>query len=151
VATKLILPNQVKVGDYWADVNLSNMVMTLYNYDQVIMATYISPGISDTPTITGTYNVWLKSKKDGMKSAADTIYHQYDLADVPWVMYYYGSYAIHGAYWHDNFGAKRSAGCTNATQGDAKYIFDITNPKIGEADLIRPTLDNPGMLVNNHY
>jgi len=151
VTAKLILPKQVKTGDYWVDVNLSNMVMALYKSDQVIMATYVSIGINDTPTITGTYNVWLKYKKDGMKSAVGTIYHQYDLADVPWVMYYYGPYSIHGTYWHDNFGAKKSAGCTNATQGDAKYIFDLTGPKIGEEDLIRPTLDNAGMLVNNHY
>lgn len=151
VATKLILPKQVKAGDYWVDVNLSNMVMTLYKYDQVIMATYISIGISDTPTIIGTYNVWLKYKKTEMKSTADTIHHQYDLADVPWVMYYHGSYSIHGTYWHDNFGTKKSAGCTNATQGDAKYIFDLTGPKIGEGNSIRSTLDNIGMVVNNHY
>jgi lipoprotein-anchoring transpeptidase ErfK/SrfK len=99
----------------------------------------------------GTYNVWLKYKKTEMKSAANTIHHQYDLADVPWVMYYYGSYSIHGTYWHDNFGAQKSAGCTNATQGDAKYIFDLTGPKIGAEDSIRSTLDNPGLLVNNHY
>lgn len=151
VATKLILPKQVNIGDYWVDVNLKSMVMTLYKYNQVIMATYISIGIDDTPTVVGTYNVWLKYKMDGMKSVVGTIYHQYDLANVPWVMYYYGSYSIHGTYWHDNFGTQKSAGCTNATQGDAKYIFDLTGPKIGENDLIRSTPDNTGVLVNNHY
>ena len=144
IVTKLILPKQVKIGDYWVDVNLRNMVMTLYSYDQVIMATYVSIGIDDTPTIIGSYNVWLKYTKDGMKSAVNTIHHHYDLANVPWVMYYYGSYSIHGTYWHDNFGTKKSAGCTNATQGDSKYIFDLTGPKIGEGESIRPTLDNPG-------
>lgn len=151
IVTKLILPKQVKIGDYWVDVNLRNMVMTLYSYDQVIMATYVSIGIDDTPTIIGSYNVWLKYTKDGMKSAVNTIHHQYDLANVPWVMYYYGSYSIHGTYWHDNFGTKKSAGCTNATQGDSKYIFDLTGPKIGEGESIRPTLDNPGVLINNHF
>jgi hypothetical protein len=151
IATKLILPKQVKIGDYWVDVNLKNMVMTLYKYDQAIMATYTSIGIDDTPTIIGTYNVWLKYTKTEMKSAVNTIHHQYDLANVPWVMYYYGSYSIHGTYWHDNFGAQKSAGCTNATQGDAKYIFDLTGPKIIEGESIRPTLNNPGVLVNNHF
>ncbi|HZJ40669.1 MAG TPA: L,D-transpeptidase [Candidatus Saccharimonadales bacterium] len=151
VATELILPKSVKNGDYWVDVNLRTMVMALYKYDQVVMATYISIGIDDTPTIIGAYNVWLKYQKTGMKSAAGTIHHQYNLADVPWVMYYYGSYSIHGTYWHDNFGAKKSAGCTNATQGDAKYIFDLTGPKIEEGYSIRSTPDNPGVLVNNHF
>jgi lipoprotein-anchoring transpeptidase ErfK/SrfK len=39
-------------------------------------------------------------------------------------MYYSGSLAVHGTYWHDKFGTPQSAGCTNLTQGDAKFIFD---------------------------
>ena len=86
-----------------------------------------------------------------MRSDVGVVLHKYNLADVPWVMYYKGSYSIHGTYWHDNFGDARSAGCTNATQGDAKYIFDLTSPVLGNLDLVRSTADNPGILINNHY
>ncbi|MEI7620096.1 MAG: L,D-transpeptidase family protein [Candidatus Falkowbacteria bacterium] len=148
---KLVIPTKVKTGDYWMDVNISKKVLTLYKYDQVVMSTYISVGHKDTPTIIGTYNVWLKMKKTRMTGAPPLATHEYDLPDVPWVMYYKGSYSVHGTYWHDDFGSARSSGCTNVTQGDAKLLFDLTNPKIGNVNSIRPTVSNPGVVINNHY
>jgi lipoprotein-anchoring transpeptidase ErfK/SrfK len=115
------------------------------------MATYIAVGDVKSPTISGAYNVWLKMKKTRMTGAPPLATHVYDLPDVPWVMYYKGSYSVHGTYWHDNFGSQRSAGCTNVTQGDAKFIFDLVNPVIGNLDSIRSTAENPGTVVNNHY
>ncbi len=76
----------------------------------------------------------------------------YNLANVPYTMYYYGSYGIHGTYWHDKFGTRQSSGCTNLTQGDAKYIFDLTGPKL--TDGLRSvwfSADNMGTVVYNHY
>ena len=32
----------------------------------------------------------------------------YSIEDVPWVMYFQGSYALHGAFWHDTFGKMRA-------------------------------------------
>jgi len=148
---KLIIPTKVKVGDYWVDVNISRKVLTLYKYDQPVMATYIAVGHRESPTIVGAYNVWYKTKKTRMQGAPPLATHVYDLPDVPWVMYYRGSYSIHGTYWHDDFGTQRSAGCTNITQGDAKFIFDLTGPKAGEQNSVWPTAANPGVLINNHY
>jgi lipoprotein-anchoring transpeptidase ErfK/SrfK len=149
--TKTIRPLAVKAGDYWVDVNITKKVLTLYKYDQAVMATYIAIGVKETPTIIGTYNVWFKVKKIRMKGDPPVATHSYDLADVPWVMFYKGSYSIHGTYWHDAFGTQRSAGCTNVTQGDAKYIFDLTDPKMGNLDSVFSTPENPGMLIYNHY
>ena len=39
--------------------------------------------------------------------------HEFELRDVPWVMYFSSGYALHGAYWHDAFGRARSHGCVN--------------------------------------
>jgi len=148
---ELVIPTKVKPGDYWVDVDISKKVLVLYKYDQVVMATYISVGMKETPTIFGVYNVWLKMKKTRMTGAPPIATHAYDLPDVPWVMYYQGSYSIHGTYWHDDFGTQRSAGCTNITQGDAKFIFDLTGPKIGDQNSIRSTVGNPGVIISNHY
>lgn len=138
-------------GDYWTDINLTKKVLTLFKDDQPVMATYISGGLPASPTIIGTYNVWLKLDKTRMRGAPPLTTHAYDLPDVPWVMYYKGSYSIHGTYWHDNFGTQRSAGCTNMTQGDAKFIFDLTKPDMKGEESIRSSLENTGMVVNNHY
>ena len=85
-----------------------------------------------------------------MHGAPPKATHYYDLKDVPWTMYYEGSYAVHGAYWHDEFGVKKSSGCTNMTIGDAKFIFDLVGP-VGAAEKVRFSKNNPGTVVNNHY
>ena len=49
----------------------------------------------------------------------------YNVPDVPWVMYFTGvGHAIHGAYWHNNFGAVMSHGCVNLPVGFAAFLYD---------------------------
>ena len=48
----------------------------------------------------------------------------YSLEEVPWVMYFDGSRALHGEYWHDALGFKRSHGCVNLAPSDARWLFD---------------------------
>ena len=38
---------------------------------------------------------------------------RYSLLDVPFVQYFHKGFALHGTYWHDEFGRKRSHGCVN--------------------------------------
>jgi hypothetical protein len=66
-------------------------------------------------------------------------------------MFYNNDYAIHGTYWHDNFGTPQSAGCTNMTQGDAQYIFENTLPVIPKGKIGGFSKDlGPGTVVHNH-
>lgn len=146
----VIPPSEIKENDYWIDVDMTNKILTVYRFDATVFITYISLGRLDAPTVTGTYHVWLKAKKDDMRSQPLST-HPYDLADVPWVMYYYKSFSVHGTYWHDNFGSRVSSGCTNATQGDSKYLFYLTSPTVGDINEVRASSTNPGVLVNNHY
>jgi len=48
----------------------------------------------------------------------------YDLANVPWTMFFYAGYAIHGTYWHNNFGHPMSHGCVNMTTTEAKWLYE---------------------------
>jgi hypothetical protein len=57
----------------------------------------------------------------------------YSIDDVPWVMYFNGGYALHGAFWHDRFGAERSHGCVNLAPEDAKTVFNWTDPPLPPA------------------
>ena len=45
-------------------------------------------------------------------------------------MYFKGGYAIHGAYWHDDFGRPRSHGCINLAPIDARYVFRWSLPDV---------------------
>jgi lipoprotein-anchoring transpeptidase ErfK/SrfK len=57
----------------------------------------------------------------GLAGSADYYY----LPDVPHVMYFYtGGYAIHGTYWHSNFGYPMSHGCVNLSESAAAWVYN---------------------------
>lgn len=145
------IPENVAAGEYWIDVDLTKRILTLFQDDKPVFATYVATGRPGNPTLTGTYKIWYKLEKTRMHGGPPTVSYYYNLPNVPYVMYYRGSYAVHGTYWHDKFGSRQSAGCTNLTQGDAKFIFDLVNPKIPDsAKAARSSPDNPGTVVYNH-
>ncbi|MGL4648187.1 MAG: LysM peptidoglycan-binding domain-containing protein, partial [Caldilineaceae bacterium] len=106
-------PNGVR----WIEVNLSNQTLTAWQGDVAVLYTSISSGLSATPTVTGRFNIGVKYDSQRMTGPG------YDLPGVPWVMYFYGSYAIHGAYWHNNFGVPMSRGCVNTPIPDAEFLY----------------------------
>jgi hypothetical protein len=65
---------------------------------------------------------------DGDGTAAGDL--PYSIEDVPYVMYFEGSYALHGAFWHRNYGVRMSHGCINLAPLDAKYLFFFTDPPV---------------------
>jgi hypothetical protein len=150
--TTFDIPKTVKQGEYWIDVNIAEKILTLFAYDKPIFATYVATGKPANPTITGAYRVWYKLAKKRMQGGPPVVDHYYDLPNVPWVMFYKSGYAIHGTYWHDKFGTQQSAGCTNVTQGDAKFIFEKTMPiLLDNTNFVFSSDDNPGTVIHNHY
>lgn len=149
---KFTVPENVKEDEYWIDVDLTKKIITLFSYDNPIFSSYVSPGREENSTITGIFKIWYKIKKIRMQGGPPLHDYKYDLADVPSVLFYEDSYAIHGTYWHDKFGTLQSAGCTNLTQGDAAFIFDKVNPKFNpDEESVFSSKNNPGTVVNNHY
>lgn len=121
-----LMPSGVKVnptaappdGKRWIEVNLSAQTLTAWQGDVAVMHTYISSGRAPTPTVTGHFKIGRKYSSQRMVGP------DYDLPGVPWVMYFYGGYAIHGAYWHNNFGAPMSHGCVNMTPGESQILYN---------------------------
>jgi LysM repeat protein len=105
-------------GRKWIEVNLTNQTLTAWQGDVPVMHTKISSGRSNTPTVTGRFKVLRKYKAQRMSGPG------YDLPGVPWVMYFYSGYAIHGAYWHNNFGNPMSHGCVNMRVEEAEMLYD---------------------------
>jgi hypothetical protein len=56
----------------------------------------------------------------------------YDTMAVPWPVFFNtnAGAAIHGAFWHNDFGVRRSHGCINVAPQDAKWIFRWTTPSL---------------------
>ena len=79
----------------------------------------------------------------------DTAGDEFDLRDVPFVQYFTQGYALHGAYWHDDFGTPRSHGCVNLAPIDAAWLFGFTTPDVPEGWHASLSLDQ-GTLVHTH-
>lgn len=109
-------------GYRWIEVNLSNQTLTAWQGDVAVLSTYISSGVAATPTVTGRFRIGAKYPSQRMVGPG------YDLPGVTSVMYFYGAYAIHGAYWHNNFGMPMSHGCVNMRDGEALMLYNWAAP-----------------------
>jgi len=104
-------------GERWIDVNLSTQMLYAYEGDTVVASFLVSTGVPAFPTVTGQYHIYIKLLSTLM--AGDGYY----LPNVPYTMYFYKSYGIHGTYWHHNFGHPMSHGCINMYTPDAEWMF----------------------------
>ena len=75
----------------------------------------------------------------------------YSIEDVPYIQYFNGGYALHGAFWHAEFGHVKSHGCVNLAPWDAKTIFGWTDPQLPEGwHAVMASKDRPGTRVVVH-
>lgn len=109
-------------GYRYIEVNLTNQTLTAWQGDAAVLHTSVSTGTSATPTVTGRFSVGTKYTAQHMSGPG------YSLPGVPWVMYFYGGYAIHGTYWHNNFGTPMSHGCVNMRTDEAAFLYNWAPP-----------------------
>ena len=118
------LPLPVK--EKWIEVDLSEQMLTAYDGMEVVFTTKVSTGRARTPTILGKFRIVRKFESQLMTGPG------YYLPNVPYVMYFQGGYALHGAYWHNNWGTPMSHGCVNLRREDAKWLYEWTTPNVPE-------------------
>lgn len=111
-------------GYKWIDVDLSSQTLVAYQGNTAVFSTRISSGVAKHPTVLGTFYVYSKVKSQRMTGGVGR--EHYDLPNVPNIMYFYQGYAIHGTYWHNNFGHPMSHGCVNASQSAAAWLYNWT-------------------------
>jgi LysM repeat protein len=111
-------PSHGAAGEKWIDINLSTQRVTAYQGQTAVYSAIASTGTWRTPTVVGTYRVYAKYRYTGMSGPG------YNLPNVPHTMYFYRGYAIHGAYWHNNFGTPMSHGCVNLSLPDAEWFYN---------------------------
>lgn len=117
-----IRPVGVGPAERWIDVNLYTQTLVAYEGDTPVFNSLISSGLWNTPTVTGQYRTNMKYESQDMNGYA--IGYDYYLQDVPYVMYFFKDYAIHGAYWHNSFGSPMSHGCVNMNPADAGWLYN---------------------------
>lgn len=102
----------------WIEIDLSEQRLNAWEGKQLIYSYRISTGKASTPTPTGKFLIGSKYRYNRMRG------RDYDIPDVPYAMYFYKGYAIHGAYWHNQFGTPVSHGCVNLAVDQAQKLFD---------------------------
>ena len=130
-------PADLAPDEKWIDVNVTHKTLVAFEGPKPVFAALIAPGKRsedkkrDFRTHTGTFRIREKhvaTTMDGDGPVAGDL--PYSIEDVPYVQYYDGSYALHGAFWHNNFGREQSHGCINLSPADARYLFDWTDPPL---------------------
>jgi hypothetical protein len=109
----------------WISVNLYEQTIAAYEDGELVFATVVSSGLRGWWTRPGTFQVFRKLATDDMQGAFEADRSDfYYLEDVPWVLYYDEARAIHGTYWHNNYGWQQSHGCVNLAPTDAQWIYN---------------------------
>lgn len=85
---------------------------------QLVHSVLVSTGRAHTPTITGDFAIYRRVRTQTMSGPG------YSIPNVEWVLYYHQAYAIHGAYWHSNWGTPMSAGCVNLPNEEARWFWE---------------------------
>ncbi|HLA42798.1 MAG TPA: L,D-transpeptidase family protein, partial [Aggregatilineales bacterium] len=106
-------------GERYILVTLHEQKIRAYENGNLMREVSVSTGLPGTPTVTGDFYIYSKLPEQTMYGPG------YYLPGVPWVMYFYQAYSIHGTYWHSNFGSPMSHGCVNLPTEDALWFFEF--------------------------
>jgi lipoprotein-anchoring transpeptidase ErfK/SrfK len=154
IASASPMPKELKPGEKWVDVDLTTQTLVAYEGDKPVFATIVSTGKKDKvnkeknhETKPGTFRI--REKHIAATMDGDVVSDgPYSIEDVPWIMYFNGSIALHGAFWHNNFGNTRSHGCVNLAPNDARTLFFWTEPSMPVGwHGVWSSGDKPGTLV----
>ena len=125
------------------EVDISEQTIRAYQGGSLVMESLVSTGIEPNDTDKGEFHVRIKRELEDMAGFTDSTgevvalgdeptedafvgnRESYDVEDVPHVLYYnQEAEALHGAYWHDNFGTPMSHGCVNLPLDVAAFLFE---------------------------
>lgn len=124
-------PEGVTGDERFIDVSIAEQVLVAYEGTRPVFVTLVSTGAdrrgSQTPI--GAFRIWAKLATSDMDDLERTdVESNYLIEGVPWVQYFQGGNALHAAFWHDDFGRRRSHGCVNLSPRDARYLYAFTAP-----------------------
>ena len=130
-------PAWATAGRKWIDVSILRQALVAYEGEKPVYVTLVSTGadgIGDPKkthsTIQGAFLIHTKHTTVTMDG--DSAGDEFDFRDVPFVQYFTEGFALHAAYWHDEFGTPRSHGCVNLAPIDAAWLFGWTDPVVPE-------------------
>ena len=118
-----ILGTATTGGEKRVEVDLSEQRLYMKEGARTVGSFLVSTG-KWAPTPTGEWRIWTKLRYTRMTGGSKALGTYYNLPNVPYTMYYYQGYGIHGAYWHNSFGQPMSHGCVNMKPEEAGIVFN---------------------------
>ncbi|MBK7580572.1 MAG: L,D-transpeptidase [Myxococcales bacterium] len=134
------LPIGVAAGSKWILHSITQGTLIAFEDKRAVYATLASPGAGGVPikgkdpvkmstTPLGVYRITFKHRATTMSPEYGEN-RKFWIADVPYTQYFNAPFALHTAYWHEDFGEPMSAGCVNVSPRDGKWLFDWTSPTV---------------------
>jgi lipoprotein-anchoring transpeptidase ErfK/SrfK len=128
--------------DKYVYVDLATQSVTAFEDEKPVLVVGCSSGSKGTETPLGEFRTFHKGPSIHMTNQGDGTNNTYHLPGVPWVSFFTGSgVALHGTYWHNDYGRPSSRGCVNLKSEDAKFIYRWTRPEVPSGT---PYLNLPG-------
>ncbi len=145
-------PADVAENERWVDVDRGRQLLVAYEGARPVFVTLVSTGRRGNETVAGEHRVWVKLATTDMSNVDNVDLYSatalYTVSRVPWVMFFHNDQALHGAFWHDRFGAAHSHGCVNLAPRDAAWLYAWAPPNAPPGwTAVMPTAADPGLRV----
>ncbi len=112
---------------------LSKQQLTCFEGKDAVFETRLSSGLPGMVTPQGIHRVLQKAHTTRMTGGVGRNY--YDLPGIGFVTYFTAKgVAIHGTYWHNDYGRRRSHGCVNVPTPAAQWIYRWCRPDVPYED-----------------
>ena len=122
-----VTPLSPDVTNKRIEVNLKKQTITAFENDNPVLTHLICSGAGGFGTPRGTHKVLYKMVTSRMIGGSGSSY--YDLPGVPFCTFFtYSGVAIHGTYWHNDYGRPRSHGCVNVPSDVSRWFWRWTLP-----------------------
>ena len=116
------------------EINLDRQLLLAFEWNVLVYAARVATGQKNYESPTGWFHTFHKRPTYHMTGGADDS-SVFDLPGVPWDSYITDTgVAIHGTYWHNDFGHPHSHGCINMAPQDAKWIYRWSLPTVPESE-----------------
>jgi lipoprotein-anchoring transpeptidase ErfK/SrfK len=137
-------------GDRTVEVDLTEQKLRAFEGKKMAYDFRVSTG-KRGKTPTGTFTIWKKHLSKDMKVEIKMLDKVYYVPNVPYVMFFYNEdvpktrgFAVHGTYWHKDYGQPVSHGCINMKTEDARKLFYWTSPALRGGGMVVESKSNPG-------
>jgi len=112
-------------------VDRDTQMVTAFEGEKLILSQRCSSGAEGTETPSGEFRTYHKGAAVHMTNQGDALENIYNLPGVPWCSFFTGAgHALHGTYWHNDYGMPRSHGCVNLPSEVAKFLYRWTLPNV---------------------